>query len=409
MVGWRFICAGILLMAGLAAIPAGGTAGQEAPADPAPAPAGLTPAVDYLVSEYGLDEAVAAEQVEFSAVMEERTPEIRSAFGDSFAGAWIDNSIPGTLYVASTQPDGAATVLADLGIAATIRDVSYSQADLDSGLVRLWDLLREGYPAAPESDFGFRVAVDIQANEIDLELAPYYPITPELEDTIAGFTPHIDVKSTDGWEPGVDEACDDRYNCWPDLRAGLHVRGQNSPHHSCTLGYTMRRDAVRYVSTAGHCTGSPWEHDSINIGSTLASEDSGEIDFKIIDIDNHTFWDAKPWVFRPANHAVHVTSQINIPDASLEGITLCVSGINGQKCGELVDYSASHGDNYRQGKINVNACDGDSGGPVYNYYTDKAYGTHVSGSDGCGGAGSSYFTWIAAVEYWTLYRLVFAD
>jgi hypothetical protein len=385
-----------------------GTASQGLPTEPTAMSADMEPEVDYLMAEYGLDEAVAVEQVEFADTLEEQVPEIDKLLGESFGGAWIDNSKPGIFFVATTQPSTALDVLNELGISAVVHSVTYDETQLANGSAQLRTLLAEGFPAAPEDDSGFHIAVDIQANELDLELAPYYPITPELNEAIANFSPNVDLHS---WEPLVEDDCPDRGDCVPDLRGGITVKGQDPPFDGCTLGFTMKDDdsGTRYVSTASHCAGSPWEHHNNNIGPTVWTVDANSVDGKIIDMSSRVFWDAKAWVFRPGNHAVHIDSQITDPGASLEGNPLCVEGRNGQKCGELVDYNYYDGDNAVLGRAAFNACPGDSGGPVINESTERAYGMLVSTTDGCGGDGRSNFMWISNFEFFSPYELAFAS
>ncbi len=179
----------------------------------------------------------------------------------------------------------------------------------------------------------------------------------------------------------------------------------SSTGNLCTTGFTFVRSGARTTSTAGHCAGSPWDHGGTAIGGTVWTQDAASVDGKLIRIDDNDLWKATNLVYRPAK--LRITLKISNPDNSLQGITVCQAGqgktLNGrarESCGAVTSIDGETKDWDNMGVARVVGCSGDSGGPVYNAATGRAYGLYRGRKNPTGNCGGDeyMFTWTSRVE-----------
>jgi len=166
---------------------------------------------------------------------------------------------------------------------------------------------------------------------------------------------------------------------------------------------------VRFMSTASHCPGSPWNHAGRAIGSTVWTQDSGRIDFKVIRENNQNEAVPTNWVYRDSTPTATITTKITNPNSSLVGNIVCLEGaVSDTSCGFVTSYNASYMGRSKFGQMSNTACHGDSGSPVINNSTLRAYGLQVGTSflpgQDCGTP--SFFTWVPYFESASGYQVL---
>jgi hypothetical protein len=114
-------------------------------------------------------------------------------------------------------------------------------------------------------------------------------------------------------------------------------------------------------------------------------------------------------VFRDSTPTASITLKISNPDGSLIGNVLCSEGrTSNTQCGALTSTNATSRGRPGFGEMASQGCGGDSGAPVINNSTLRAYGLHISsvkppGVD-CGTP--SQFAWVPYFENASGYQLL---
>jgi hypothetical protein len=113
-------------------------------------------------------------------------------------------------------------------------------------------------------------------------------------------------------------------------------------------------------------------------------QDSGDVDGRSISVDNVAFWNPANWLFHqgfgdfPLNETFAITSRAVKTDTVL-GLYLCRTGFKtNTQCGEVNNLNARRTGNRNLFGIGACAASGDSGGPVYDYSSGRAYEQHMA-------------------------------
>lgn len=328
----------------------------------------------------------------------------RAALGDRFAGAWVDDRT-GSVDVALKAGSDLLALSPKLAAQRTIQVVpaKFSTSELDKAMTEVTTRLNAllAPKLTPGSSDGgawpYEAEVNIRANTIDVTL------DSALVDKIGEVRSAIGDLASSGLVRLVGDravrqqqaACSSRTNCFP-VRGGVQAIA-DAP---CTLNFEVR-DArgVLFLVTAGHCTGSTYVHffQNIAIQGNYVHGSSYVDDAKVLAV---RYWQPQPtnWIYRNAGNATPITSKVTSPDAGLVGNQVCQDGYNNEGCGGLTSYNATFLGVANQGKFSGQSCLGDSGGPVVNSSTNRAYGI-LRGFTGSGSCGSvSYFSWTAYFE-----------
>ena len=402
--GFALLASGVLQGFAPGSVSASGAAVDEGENDPR---------VDFLQQDGKLSREAAEAQQRFLDRWEAKTIELADRYSEHWAGAWVDHDEQGIVHIAVTDPAVKEEIEQAYGD-ATVLLVRNTAAQLSAVHEPLIAAFTEELPGVPYS-----VVTDIQSNSVRLEYASEdsaeEPTASSNRGTRAqGVAESVgrreDVRVVDvpveGLSPPTLTACS-RASCDPPLRGGIEV---NMSMGDCTLGFLFTAGSTAYASTAAHCDGlwGPKHHDGRLIGDVVGGCWCNKTDAWIISIQDPKYWAPDNSIYRPGNTNTQVTSKIQVPAASLEGIVLCSSGRVGQeRCGPLTDYDVSGNGINHAGRFNPssNVCQGDSGGPVFNQSTSRAYGLNHAADTPCNSSGESYFSWTAYIEQQTGYQL----
>lgn len=368
--------------------------------------------------EPGDAEPSTAQSVSADAELEQLVQDEGAALGSRLTGAWLDPD--GTAVVGIT--DGA--VPPRLANHPKVRVVTqrFSTAVLDAVIEtvasRLNALFAPSYP--------YVARVNVRDNLVDIEIDRdqeskrsaiesalanelrsgtvriFYGRTVAQQDTASTFPQIVgEIPGGDAITGGI--TCTRTGGCPTPFRGGQEVNGTGADPDSCTLGFVMRNSAgVRFMSTVSHCAGSPWRHGGRDIGSTIWTQDSGRVDFKVIRETNEREVAPTNWVYRNFDPSASITLKITSPGSSLVGNYLCSEGkVTGSSCGALTSYNTTVQGRTGFGEMANASCHGDSGAPVIADSTLRAYGLSRAiavehEDDLCGSP--SYFGWVPYFE-----------
>ncbi|PRY46342.1 streptogrisin C [Umezawaea tangerina] len=290
---------------------------------------------------------------------------VKSALGDRFGGAWIDQA-SGRLTVATTD---AATSDTARALGADVRVVRFSQQQL-AGTKAALDSM-----SAPLSVTGWRV--DEAANTVVVEVNSDKrdAATEAFITSARSLSPAVSVAVT-------TEAPRTLY----DTRGGdaYYIGGAR-----CSIGFAVTGGFV----SAGHCgsTGNATTgFNRVAQGTFRGSSFPGN-DYSWVATNSN--WTSRPWVNRYNGSNVTVTGSTS----AAVGAAICRSGsTTGWRCGTVQQKNATV--NYSQGSVSgltrTNACaePGDSGGSwVAGTNYSQAQGVTSGGSGNCTSGGTTYF------------------
>jgi streptogrisin B len=400
------VACGVLVVAGhlgAAAVPLAGPAAAVAPA-----PAKLSPAVFALARDWHVSTYEAAARIGRQDEVDMLAERLAVGHPDAFGGLWIDHANGGRVVVATLTPGITGPAAAGLGL-----DDLITERPAVHPLTRLQALSDEvggAILSLPEAAKGAVTSyIDVPTNRIVVTVAPGRgDSTPErvLAASLAErYGAALTVRSGAATQ---DDACYTS-SCPPPLRGSVLIKRTGS---RCTAGFVVRSrsDAKPYILTAGHCGHGTWTHYFYGldhtIGTTHRSRDSGNVDAQLIPINNVPGWAPRNWVIHgafadlPRDESFSITS-VASNSQQTTGYYLCRTGFQtGTQCGAIVAPGASRGNN--TGLVGIRACaePGDSGGPVYEPETHRAFGLHVSSSDStpCNAQEISYYSPIGAIQ-----------
>ncbi len=163
----------------------------------------------------------------------------------------------------------------------------------------------------------------------------------------------------------------------PPWWGGIKLQDLYGQPYVCTAGFSMVKDTVGYVSTAGHCGYGSWWNNNSYIGDSYLREfrDNGDGDSQIISASSVGGW---VYTGETSSHRVLSYSTSQVPGET----GVCADGATtGERCGNRVYLTNQCLKDTSDG---VTTCalivaqsstgqvvqGGDSGGPVYNYRTD---------------------------------------
>jgi streptogrisin C len=286
----------------------------------------------------------------------------RSEVGDSFAGAWMDES--GTrLVVGITDP----------ALAASVREAGAEPRLVRRSLSQLTAIKAELDERAADPDAAIHAwHVDVSTNTVVVQTAD--PTSTAVREFVAD----LDVDAV------RLVASEERPALYYDIRGGdEYIINGNT---LCSVGFTVHGGFV----TAGHCgqTGSPtygsnWVSQGTFRGSSFPGNDYAWV-------ETNSNWNSLPWVTNHAGGAVAVTGSQVAP----AGSSVCRSGrTTGWRCGVIQAHDVTV--NYEQGPVygttKTNACaePGDSGGAFIS--GNQAQGVTSGGSGNCSTGGTTFY------------------
>jgi hypothetical protein len=324
--------------------------------------------------------------------------EAQRRWPQTYAGAWRDAS--GTLVVAFTRD--AARNAAALGRGAAVAAATHprSFASLRERQQQMIDdrrLAAAGLLLLAGADGGgYDLWIDEEANALVVRLDEASPAAAAAFK--ARYGQDVVVESGPTAEP---EACDSRFACKYELRAGLEVYSSET---ICSSSFTVRRndnDAKNLLSAA-HCTGDWRYHDGVKYGEVQSQQFYGRVDAERHSTSQNGFT-AKPWIFVDQDHKSRDVLTRGTYAETNQGDEVCKSGRTTYKtCGNVQSKTYSPGDDYMPNahdmiKAGYCAKPGDSGAAVF--LGNKAFGVHSGGTAGdCGPNDFSIFSHIEFVQ-----------
>lgn len=406
-------------------------------------------AIAYLMDAFGLTSEEAATRIDREAKAEAMLELSADLAGDAWAGASIDHADGGTVHLRATSEEAAKLIATQqLPKWAIVEIVPRSLADLRRLREDLGEFIRVSLTGdlerLPEDEArsslaklerqGWRANLDNASNAVVVSVAAESDEVLRLAEDFARMRagdsslPSIVVNSVEGLDltPTSDDCPTQAGGCIP-LRGGVDLqRSDLTPW--CTTGFTFTRAGARFTSSADHCNPSqPWKHADQVIGDVAWNQTSPPVDAMMIRVNDNGLWKAANMVWRPGNPDFRITSQISSPNNSLQGITIChvgrglpAYGFGAEFCGPLTSIDGQNAPSWKNptwdglGVAAYRQCGGDSGGPVFNGATGRAYGlvrgrTNANGANcSVGGQGGveAMFSWVSQIEAASGYDVV---
>lgn len=388
----------LLLGASVFSFPAGVVrAGEQV--DPPYLADALDPAVTTLAADLGISVDEARRRLGWQAPATQMADELRQAIGDSFGGLWFDVQNGGRVKVGlvagATEEVQRETIAVISGWKlSSVTDLvstetSYDQLERDSAWL---GALTRG--ANDRASWELATAVRVTGNALELVL--YVPRGATLNGAqgaaVASARERLgDRLRFDSWGGRIQrEICtywEALFICDPPLRGGLALF-LNSGLFQCTTGFSARSlsDGKWYVMTAGHCgvNGTLFKARQPQtglfhvVGRMHNSLDEIADDYGIVEIDNVSGWNPKPWVWVHEGPTTTTNYQYPIYGTSTSpiGTRVCLSGANSAtetSCNEV--YEVNWGGAGGLAVADYCSRGGDSGGPIFSL--NRARGTHV--------------------------------
>lgn len=387
------------------------TAGDGGASNEGPPFSQVSDSVAYLTGTYRITTADAMRRMRLAVDKDALTGRLAGALPEEYAGDWMDQRHGGVLVVASTRPDHTRQVVRGLPHGDEMRVVSAAYS--------LAELTRIQGRAGTRT--GTYAQVDVVRNRVDL-----------WTDRRARVTRAVRALGTDGrpvevrTEPRETPTDCSVYECDPPIRAGISIGIADKDGRRldfCSSAFNIKDDKGNlYTSTAGHCftdkkgaetITSPKDESIVAdrrwAGSVVKNETNPRLDFAFVRVEDTRKWfpDGQPrnadyfkcseehqpkTCDRDLENPLYRITDIR-PYASMsEGDIVCMSGASiqmakvkpGTRCGEITALE--------NGGIRTNICakPGDSGSPLLDQPTHKAYGIENSinsGGEGkCGAA-----------------------
>jgi streptogrisin C len=402
--------------------------------------------IQYLMSQYGIDEIEAIRRLLLQAKASELASLVQRELGDELFQVWLDQDNGGKLTFVSSDPDRVSNILRG----------SVSETEIRIARSAFTSQQLKAAESEVRSRLGSRAKVYVGINREKQAIAVHYEgddaQTAESVKRLAGEragnnVPITTSHGTPKIKPGEQKACPSLFACDPPIRGGvrLHVRRDNGTWGSCTTGFNIRgSNGAAYVLTAGHCASLPGPKRQFmyhnGLPALIEVNASGSFTDPNAPADDR-FWANSPpnndWALLPfqvtgatAWHNYWFTRRVNrnmvqascvTPSArscsngttsingfyswdSLQhGWVVCATGTGnrdvyptentgytpGTRCGTIATkYMNSYTtENTLFGKgIKVNICTrpGDSGGPLFNQVDRKAYGILSGGPEKAG-------------------------
>jgi streptogrisin C len=388
------------LGAALLAVPA--TAGGARPAG-LREPAQVRESVAYLVGTYHIGAADAMRRLRLQVDEDALTQRLAAALPGEYAGGWLDQRHGGVLAIASTRPEHARQVVRRLphGADIRVRSAAYSLAELTrirhrvgahTGAYAQIDMV--GNRVAVWTDRPSRFARAVTALGRDRRAVAVRTL-PRETPTACSF-----------------------FECDPPIRAGISIGIGDQDGELldyCTSAFNIRdNEGHYYAGTAGHCftdkhgamtivslkkhNGKDLVADTRWPGSVVKNSRAPRRDFAFVRVRdtgtwypkgeprNIDFFQCSTEEHQPATCDTHLESPhyritgIKSYEDMKTGDVVCMSGASpqvarvkpGTRCGQITELPA--------GGIRTNICakPGDSGSPLFDQPTHRAYGIESS-------------------------------
>jgi hypothetical protein len=371
-------------------------------------PAVANPQVAALMSDYDLSNREAAERIARQDSIADLATYLATEFPAAYGGLWIDHAHGGAVMAAVTRAGIGVDSARDFGLGAEVREVIVDRSlrDLDQISGEIYRMVGAAYPHAERR---LATSIDVKRNSVIVEIGATESVSRATQQhrlvrRIKRIYGPAAVVTQGQRIRTYDDACVDT-NCPPPLRGGIQIRGEIA----CSIGFVVTTSSgAPAVTTAGHCpppTSTLYTHHGTTIGSTLAVVDSGDVDARSISVDDAAYWSPANWVLHqgfgsfPPNETFPITSRAVKTEIVL-GLYLCRTGFRtNTQCGEVNNLRAFRTGNRRLFGIRACAASGDSGGPVYDYSSGRAYGQHMASSaTGCTETETSFFSPIDSIE-----------
>jgi len=365
----------------------------------APVPARVRESVGYLTATYHVSAADAMRRLRLATAQDGLVRRLSSALPGEYAGVRLDQRNGGVLVVAATRPGHARQVVRGLAHRDEIRVVPAAYSLRDLTRVRDRVVARTGAYA--------------QVNEVTnrVELWTAHPARDASAPAALGPDRGAVVVRT--VPTTIPTACE-VYKCDPPMRAGISVGIGNKKNRIldyCTSAFNVEdTDGRIYTTTAGHCftllegegkkpatiVNPP---DDVMIGDIKNSKSTYKysatplLDYAFARVKNKDHWfpsghSKNALYFKCSTQPQPKTcetkyEELTYPIKAIEpygsmavGDVVCMAGAStyknwvapGTRCGEITALS--------NGGIRTNICakKGDSGSPLFDQPTNKAYG-----------------------------------
>lgn len=350
---------------GIALLSTFAIAGTTLAADPLQSPALDPDMVQALARDLGMDQTQYLATVAAEARMPAVERAARDAYGDHFAGTWIEHAADGTpqLMAATRARDVRNSARLE---GAHVRQVAYSLQDLDAAVSAL-DLSATSR-VLRRIEGAHSWGVDIPNNRVVVTLSP----GAGRAESVLAFL------ADSGVETGMlhFEVSEHTPSTLINIYGGIR-------YNSCSVGFPVTRGTTRGFVTAGHCgtVGSAVRINGTLVGSFQASNFPGS-DAAWATVRQQDALFGRVWQYSgSATRPVVGSSEASI------GAAVCRSGFRtGWRCGTITRNNVTV--NYAQGTVTglreSNACagQGDSGGAWV------SSGNHAQGVTSGGALGS---------------------
>jgi streptogrisin C len=372
-------------------------------------PALVNPQVAALMTDYGLSNRDAAERIARQDSIADLATYLATKFPAAYGGLWIDHEHGGVVVAAVTRAGIGVDTARDFGLGGVVREAIVDRSVRD--LRRISSEIHRMVGGAFRRAKPLGTSIDVKRNSVSVQIGATASASPATKQhRLVGKIKRI-------YGPAVvivqgqrirahDDACRD-VNCPPPLRGGVQIKGSIA----CSIGFVATTSSgAPAVTTAGHCPPSDsnlYTHSyrGTIIGPTLAMQDSGDVDARSISVDNVAYWNPANWLLHqgfgdfPLNETLAITSRAVKTDIVL-GSYLCRTGFKtNTQCGEVNNLNGRRTGNQNLFGISACAASGDSGGPVYDYSSGRAYGQHMaSTATGCSPTETSFFSPIDSIE-----------
>jgi streptogrisin C len=365
-------------------------------------PSQIRESVAYLVGTYHVGTADAMRRMRLQADKEALTRRLAVALPGEYAGGWLDQRHGGVLAVASTRPEHARRVAGALphGREIRVRSAAYSLAELARIRRRV------------DARTGAYAQIDVAGNRV----AVWSTRPSRVSRALAALGRDRRAVAVRRLPRQAPTACS-FFECDPPIRAGISIGIGDKDGELldyCTSAFNIRdNEGHFYAGTAGHCftdrhgaktvvslkahKGKDLVADTRWPGSVVANSRGPRRDFAFVRVRDTATWfpEGEPrnidffqcsTEHQPAtcdkdlqSHHYRITG-IKPYEGMSKGDIVCMSGASpqlarvqpGTRCGEITDLP--------DGGIRTNICakPGDSGSPLFDQPTHRAYGIENS-------------------------------
>jgi streptogrisin C len=373
-----------------------------------PAPEPANPQVAALMSDYGVSGREATERIARQDAVADLATHLADRFPGAYGGLWIDHGHGGVVVTAVTKAGVGMHSARKFGLRAVAREIVVDRSLRDLRQLSV-EIRRMVGHALSHAERRLTTSIDVTRNAVSVQMGSATSAVEGirhrrvLQEIKRVYGPAVSITKRQSM-PTYDDACVDT-NCPPPLRGGVQIKGSKA----CSIGFVVTTSSgAPAVTTAGHCpppASRMYAHRGGTIGSTLAMQDNGDVDARSVSIKDTAYWSPANWLLHqdfgsfPADESFVIGSRAVKTDIVL-GLYLCRTGFKtGTQCGEVDNLNGRRSGNRPLFGVRACAAGGDSGGPVYDFSSGRAYGQHVASTSAqCAPGETSFFSPIDSIE-----------